>query len=776
MTKAVEFSEGSPPILKANMLNSRAKKLSVSFGIILVVIAIFSWLSLAPSPSVTREDAPNKEFSAQRAFRYVKRMTQNPRRLGSSAHENSKIFLMNELSTLGCELVIQKTYSATSFRYGVFAGPVENILCFFRGEKEESVLLMSHYDSVHMSPGAGDAASGVAIALETARALKEDKHRNSLLLLFTDGEESGLLGAAAFVKSELHKKYKVKTLLNFEARGNSGPFALFETHHFTALNSKATQAIPQPIGNSFMDFLYQFLPNETDMSVFKSLDISAMNFAFARGLEHYHKSSDTPENLSLQSLQHAGDSALHAVNFLLNTSLEEISSQPRVLYQDLFGKFHLSYPPLLIKIVSALLVILLLAYLFVAKPNILKLSLALLFSLSFIAFALLITSQVHKILFQVWTSSSVIIDFYFFFLAFSLTILIPLHYLFLKMKLKYPIIHYSLSLCLIALLVLSFFSVELGSLIVWSSIGVCLYCVRGSIVTRMLALVPMAIFLPEFLHSALIADSGTQFVLPAFVLIFIALLLNILFGNPYRKESHPAQEIDAGIFRAVFHGGTFITGIILFAFLGIKYGFDNRQIKRAEFFEILSEDKLYVGLSKSLKIETLFKQELDPLKKEFLLSQLQRWRIYPPAFNVFETDATLVRSPTTLFTQFGNGVEPYNYILDIPAQDYECVHILLDPETPITELKINGQSPYYVTRKKFASKDPAGPDFIESCSLKNVPLRLEFKSSPDKAPIRELLGIFTQNSSAPKELGLDPQSTIMSFFSNTLYVLKKIAL
>jgi hypothetical protein len=102
--------------------------------------------------------------------------------------------------------------------------------------------------------------------------------------------------------------------------------------------------------------------------------------------------------------------------------------------------------------------------------------------------------------------------------------------------------------------------------------------------------------------------------------------------------------------------------------------------------------------------------------------------------------------------------------------------LLLDPEIPIFDLKVNGQSPYFVTRKKYAPKDPPGPEFIESCSLRNVPLRLEFKSQGDKDPLRELLAIFTQNTEAPSELGINPKTTIMSFFSNTLFVLKKIAL
>jgi hypothetical protein len=62
-----------------------------------------------------------------------------------------------------------------------------------------AVLVMSHYDSVHNSPGAADDSLGAAAALEIARALKAGPQpARDVIFLFTDGEEAGLLGAEAF--------------------------------------------------------------------------------------------------------------------------------------------------------------------------------------------------------------------------------------------------------------------------------------------------------------------------------------------------------------------------------------------------------------------------------------------------------------------------------------------------------------------------------------------------------------------------------------------------
>ena len=62
--------------------------------------------------------------------------------------------------------------------------------------------MVAHYDSVPSSPGAGDNAASVAAILEAIRALKAGSAlRNDLIVLFTDGEELGLLGAKGFVET-----------------------------------------------------------------------------------------------------------------------------------------------------------------------------------------------------------------------------------------------------------------------------------------------------------------------------------------------------------------------------------------------------------------------------------------------------------------------------------------------------------------------------------------------------------------------------------------------
>ncbi len=89
---------------------------------------------------------------------------------------------------------------------------------------------MAHTDSVAAGPGAGDDVSGVATILETIRALKARglTGEHPITALFTDGEESGLLGARAYLKTPLVVA-KTGAVINVESRGNQGPSYLFQT-------------------------------------------------------------------------------------------------------------------------------------------------------------------------------------------------------------------------------------------------------------------------------------------------------------------------------------------------------------------------------------------------------------------------------------------------------------------------------------------------------------------------------------------------------------------
>jgi len=179
---------------------------------------------------------------------------------------------------------------------------LHNILVKLDGsETNDAIMLVSHYDSVPTGPGTGD--DGIAVASMLAYlqdAAKQNTAKNDVYFLFTDGEEQGLLGAYEYVENNNEKiKRNIKSVFNFEARGNQGGLFMFESSKDNYdLVQHFNKAVPQPIAFSVATTIYDNMPNDTDFSVFKRAKYDGLNFAMVEGFENYHASSDTVENLS----------------------------------------------------------------------------------------------------------------------------------------------------------------------------------------------------------------------------------------------------------------------------------------------------------------------------------------------------------------------------------------------------------------------------------------------------------------------------------------------
>ena len=256
---------------------------------------------------------------------HVAQIAKAPHPVGSAAHKQVRDYVLNQLTTLGIKSEVQET-------------SVSNIVAGLKGTRNsKALLLVSHYDTVQDSPGAGDDTSGVALMLEIARALQASGPlNNDVIFLFSDGEETGLLGAKAFVNQHPWSR-DVGLVLNFEARGVHGPSIMFETSEGNGwLVRQANGAAPRLVANSLSYNIYKLLPNDTDLTVFKEAGFAGLNFAFIDGSQHYHAPTDDLANLDQHSLQQQGANALALTRHFGNADL----SNPRTedaIYFNLFG-------------------------------------------------------------------------------------------------------------------------------------------------------------------------------------------------------------------------------------------------------------------------------------------------------------------------------------------------------------------------------------------------------------------------------------------------------
>ena len=296
------------------------KRIGVALG--LLALCAFSIVRSTRPPRPVPATAPDTVFSAERAMRYLEQIAQRPHPMGTADHDRVRDYIVAQLTDLGLQPQIQRA-TAIGTRYRE-AGRVQNILARVPGSEpgSKAVLIMSHYDGVGAGPAAADDGAGAAAILETLRALRARKQplRHDVIALFTDGEESGLLGAAAFVRENPWAK-DVAVVLNFEARGTTGRSLMFETGPGNLNVARALRNDREASAGSVTAVIYRTLPNDTDLSELAVLGLPALNFAFADRVERYHTTQDDVAHLNPGSLQHHGSQMLTMVRTFGNETL-----------------------------------------------------------------------------------------------------------------------------------------------------------------------------------------------------------------------------------------------------------------------------------------------------------------------------------------------------------------------------------------------------------------------------------------------------------------------
>lgn len=320
---------------------------SIFAGLFILGILGLIYFSMMPNWTSDKEGSLS-EFSTKRALNHVEAISKKPHYVGSNEHEVVADYLVKELTKLGLETSIQQGYTLSDWGNLVQS---KNILARIKGSNSsKALLLLSHYDSAphSYSKGASDAGSGVATILESVRAFLYNKtpHKNDIVILFSDAEELGLNGAALFVTQHQWAK-EIGLVLNFEARGSSGPsYMLMETNKGNAglVKEFASANATFPVSNSLMYSIYKMLPNDTDLTVFREQgNIQGYNFAFIDDHYNYHTAQDDIQHLNKNTLEHQGTYLMPLLNYFSNTDLNTTQASEDYVYFTIPYTF-ISYP------------------------------------------------------------------------------------------------------------------------------------------------------------------------------------------------------------------------------------------------------------------------------------------------------------------------------------------------------------------------------------------------------------------------------------------------
>ncbi|MFE5456927.1 M20/M25/M40 family metallo-hydrolase [Nocardia sp. NPDC056564] len=274
----------------------------------------------------------------------VREIAQRPHPVGTAEHDRVRDHLVGALRELGVDTEIQQgvgRYPGSLRRDVVGMARVANIVARIPGtDSTGTVFLTAHYDSVASGPGANDDGVGVAAVLEAVRALRAGGTalRNDVVVLLTDAEETGLLGAEAFVASGKDGRAN-GVVVNHEARGAGGPVLLWRTTHpDSSLVDAVRKVAPYPNTDSLTTTLAGAQTgSNTDFASFEPGGLRVLDWAYAGRSAYYHNIFDDPAHVDLATMQQMGDNSLALVKEFGGKDLRVEDDADRSFFQLPFG-------------------------------------------------------------------------------------------------------------------------------------------------------------------------------------------------------------------------------------------------------------------------------------------------------------------------------------------------------------------------------------------------------------------------------------------------------
>jgi uncharacterized membrane protein YuzA (DUF378 family) len=315
---------------------------------------------LAGSAGCARQDTVVFNVDNARAHVAMLAETIGNRPVGSAANAKARAYLIDQLRFFGYDVRVQEIDAVRS-EFGQTTR-VANIIAIKAGAQTGAIGLVAHYDSVPEAPGALDDGLGASVCLEAARVLAAQGDRqHSVMVLLTDGEEDGLMGAAAVV-TDPDVKARLRAFINVEAIGATGPGMLFESGPRAGELLRAwASAAPSPRGSSYATEIYKRLPNDTDFTLFQRAGFSGLNFAPIGDSYAYHTSRDKADRLSPATIRQTGDNVVAIVRALDRSDLASTASgdlSANLRYFDVASWRGFVYGPFVGRLLAALAVLL----------------------------------------------------------------------------------------------------------------------------------------------------------------------------------------------------------------------------------------------------------------------------------------------------------------------------------------------------------------------------------------------------------------------------------
>lgn len=174
-----------------------------------------------------------------------------------------------------------------------------NVVCKIKGEDDQIIAFSAHYDSVPLSKGIYDNATGALTILKIAEYFSTHKPKHTLVFVWCGSEERGLLGSQAFCKK--HKKALKDYALNINIDMMGSHMGEFDTR--VSAEEKLTHYIEyfsseKGFANKVTEGAYP-----SDSTSFADAGVPALSFARNTMLEPIHCKYDDLSTINLDRLQ-----------------------------------------------------------------------------------------------------------------------------------------------------------------------------------------------------------------------------------------------------------------------------------------------------------------------------------------------------------------------------------------------------------------------------------------------------------------------------------------
>ena len=268
-----------------------------------------------------------RAFDGGRAFSdLVKQCGFGPRVPGTKAHEACGKWLAKQLRGCGADVFIQRFSQEVSGRSVPFA----NIEAVFNPAGRRHILLCAHWDSRPIADqdpdparraepvsGANDGASGVAVLLEIARALKANPPKDRVTLVLFDGEDYGqntstmFLGSRYFAERYHGPAIAWAALLDMVGDADLRiPKERVSLDSAPAVVERVWRAAAEAGAKAFVDERGPAVLDDHVLLLQHGIPcVDVIDFTYP----HWHTTADTPDKCSPASLEQVGRTVLQAI-------------------------------------------------------------------------------------------------------------------------------------------------------------------------------------------------------------------------------------------------------------------------------------------------------------------------------------------------------------------------------------------------------------------------------------------------------------------------------